>query len=320
MKKSVLFPLPLLLLVAAISRAQQPGSNAAEATPEGTLGTTITFPIERVQTPSAADLYCAGFVGKAVAKDKYVTGGLESPSTTRFANGDAIYLNGKGYEVGQQFTIVRELRDPNRYELFKGQWAALKAAGQPYEELARVKVIDTRSKMAIARIEFSCNAVIAGDFAIPFVEKAATAFHPPLRFDRYAPAGGGATGRILLAKDFDSELGTGGTVYVNLGANQGLKVGDYLRAVRTGGAMLHAQVDSLSARAAAGEPTQSKPAVLDPTMFERNRGSVVHSADMPRRGVGEIVIVGTTPTTATGMIVFSVEPVHLGDLVEVEQH
>jgi hypothetical protein len=40
---------------------------------------------------------------------------------------------------------------------------------------------------------------------------------------------------------------------------------------------------------------------------------------MPRRAVGEIVIIGTTPSTATGMVVYSVEPVHLGDRVELDQ-
>jgi hypothetical protein len=40
---------------------------------------------------------------------------------------------------------------------------------------------------------------------------------------------------------------------------------------------------------------------------------------MPRRTVGEIVIIGVTPATATGMIVFSDEPVHVGDRVELDQ-
>jgi len=31
------------------------------------------------------------------------------------------------------------------------------------------------------------------------------------------------------------------------------------------------------------------------------------------------VVIGTTPSTATGMIVFSMAPVHLGDTVEVDQ-
>jgi hypothetical protein len=39
---------------------------------------------------------------------------------------------------------------------------------------------------------------------------------------------------------------------------------------------------------------------------------------MPRRAVAEIVIVGTTPSTATGMIVYSMEPVLVGDGVELD--
>jgi hypothetical protein len=40
---------------------------------------------------------------------------------------------------------------------------------------------------------------------------------------------------------------------------------------------------------------------------------------MGQKGVGEIVIIGTTPTTATGMIVFALEPVYVGDRVELDQ-
>ena len=64
--------------------------------------------------------------------------------------------------------------------------------------------------------------------------------------------------------------------------------------------------------------TQNEPAVINPTMLDRGHGPVIHTDDMPRRGVGEIVILGTTPTTATGMIVFSLEPVHVGDTVELD--
>jgi len=35
--------------------------------------------------------------------------------------------------------------------------------------------------------------------------------------------------------------------------------------------------------------------------------------------VGEIVIIGVTNTTATGMVVFSLEDIHAGDGVEVDQ-
>ena len=314
MKRAVFFLLPLM---AGLSWAQQAPSDAP--TPNGTIATVINFPVEKVQTPSVADLYCAGFVRKPEPRSNFVTGGTESPFNTNFANGEAIYLHGRGYEVGQQYTIIRELQDPNRYELYPGQFAAMKAAGRPYEELARVRIIDTRPHMAIARIEFSCDSVAPGDLVIPYEEKQLVNFHPPLRFDRFALANGQVSGRILLAKDFDSELGAGGTVYVNIGSNQGLKIGDFLRAERLAEAVTRDAVDSLSFKADAYEMTQSEPPLVNPSFLDRGRGPVIHTDQMPRRGVGEIVIIGTTPTTATGMIVFSLEPVHVGDTVELDQ-
>jgi hypothetical protein len=314
MKNAVLF----LLLLSPLALMAQQGSSD-DATPASTVLTTVSFPTERVVTPTAADLYCAGFVSKPIeTKHQFVTGGLESPFTTRFANGEAVYLNGH-YEAGQQYAIVRELKDPNRYELFRGQWSALKAAGQPYEELARVRIIDARSKMAVAKVEFSCDTVLPGDYVVPFVEKPAMAFHAPIRFDRFLPATGQLSGRIILAKDFDSELGTGGKVYLNIGANQGLKVGDFLRASRTYQAAAHDSVDSLSFSASTQEPTQTKEIAVNPGFMDVRKGPVVHVSDMPRRAVGEIVIIGVTPATATGMIVFSDEPVHVGDRVELDQ-
>jgi len=315
MKRVVFFLLPLM---AGLSWAQQ-DMQSDEPTPGGTVSTVINFPVEKVQTPSMADLYCAGFLRKPEPRSNFVSGGTESPFNTNFANGEAIYLHGRGYEVGQQYTIIRELRDPNRYELYAGQFSALKAAGRPYEELARVRIIDTRPHTAIARIEFSCDSVAPGDLVVPYEEKKLVNFHPPLRFDRFAPANGQVTGRILLAKDFDSELGAGATVYINIGANQGLKIGDFVRAERLPGAVTRDAVDSLSFKADSYEMTQNEPPVINPTLLDRGHGPVIHSDDMPRRGVGEIVILGTTPTTASGMIVFSLEPIHVGDTVELDQ-
>jgi hypothetical protein len=313
MKKAVIF----LLLLSPMALLAQQGSN--DATPAGTVLASVNFPTERLITPTAADLNCAGFISKPIGTHhQFVAGGLESPFTTRFANGEAVYLTGK-YEAGEKYTIVRELVDPNRYELFAGQWSALKAAGQPYEELARVQVVDTRGKMAVAKVEYSCDTVLPGDYVVPFVEKPAAAFHSPMRFDRFASAGGQLSGRIILAKDFDSELGTGRTVYVNVGANQGLKVGDFLRATRSYAATANDSVDSLSFKASTKEPTQAKATLVNPGFMDRGTGPVVHVSEMPRRAVGEIVVIGVTPGTATGLIVFSMEPVHVGDRVEVDQ-
>ena len=315
MKKTGLF----VLLLATAAGAQTSDPNAFQI-PEGTTPTAYNFPIERIPTPTYADLYCAGFISKKVLPDaNFIIGGIHTPTTTHFTRGDIVYLRGAGYANGAEYEIVRALRDTNEYEMFPGQRKLLKQTGQPYEEVGRVRVVDTRSKAAIAQIEYACDGIAPGDTAIPFAEKQLVSFHGPVRFDRFLPASNKVSGRIVMGKDFDSQMGTGHKVYINVGANQGIKIGDYFRAVRTYDADLKDPVESLSFRAALAEDTQKKMASFDPQLWEKENGPVIHVRDLPRRAVGEIVIIGVTDTTATGMIVFALEDVHAGDGVELDQ-
>lgn len=312
-----------LLLLAATASWAQAGEFAAQQSvppPEGTIATTANFPIQRVQMPTYADIYCAGFISQHSMPDAhFVDGGLETPESTKYVNGDIVYLKGTGYTLGARYEILRELRDANEYEMFPGQQKLLKATGEAYAEIGVVRIVDTRSKSAIGQVEYSCDPVNPGDTAIPYQEKQMVAFHPPLRFDRFLPTRSKVSGRIVMGKDFDSELGTGQKVYFNVGSNQGVKVGDYFRAVRNYEADLLDPVDSLSFRASYSDDTQKKQASFDPGLWEKSNGPVIHVRDLPRRAVGEIVVIGTTPTTATGMIVFALEDVHAGDGVELDE-
>lgn len=321
MKKLGMLLSVLLLAMSAFAQSDNAAMDAADSdAPQGTIPNRVSFPIERMQTPTFADIYCAGFVARQLLPNvNYVAGGLETPDNTKFVNGDLIYLAGHGYQAGQQYSILRELRDPNRYELFAGQHALLKTMGQPYSELARVRIIDARSKSAVGQVEFSCDPVTPGDIAVPYAEKTPVSFHPPLRFDRFLPSDNKLNARIVMARDFDSELGTGSKVYLNVGSDHGVKVGDYFRAVRSYARDLKDPVDSLSFKAAIAEDTQKHMPSVDANMFTRNgTGPNIHVADLPRRSVGEIVILSTTPTTATGMVVFALEDVLIGDGVELD--
>jgi len=310
----------LLVLLLATAAWAQSGTEGVTDAPQGTEPTKPTFPSVRVQTPTYADLYCAGFINKQILPDaNYVAGGLQTPSTTKFTRGDVVYLKGTGYSAGAEYEIVRALRDVNEYEMYPGERRLLKETGQPYEEVGRVRIVDTRNRTAIALIEYACDGVNPGDTAIPFAEKQTVTFHAPIRFDRFLPASNRLSGRVVMGKDFDSQLGTGMKVYINVGANQGVKVGDYFRAVRSYDADLRDPVDSLSFKAAMSEDTQKKMPSVDPNMFTKSNGPVIHVRDLPRRAVGEIVIIGVTPTTATGMVVFAMEDVHAGDGVELDQ-
>ena len=77
-------------------------------------------------------------------------------------------------------------------------------------------------------------------------------------------------------------------------------------------------VDSLSFKTPIYDPTQMKQAAIDPNWMTKTGGPMIHVDDMPRRAVAEIVVVGTTPATSTGMIVFAMEPLLVGDKVELD--
>jgi hypothetical protein len=304
----------LLLLLATMAVAQQPTPEVSGITP-----TNATLPVVRFETPSAADLYCAGFLSPQRLPDaNYINGGLNTPSTTKITNSEIVYLAGTGYQAGQLYTIVRELHDVNEYELFLGQKKLLASTGHPYGEIGRIRVLDTRNRSAIGEVVFSCDPINPGDVLIPFVEKQPIAFRAPSLFVRFLPSTDKLNGRIVLGKDFDGFLGTGGKLYTNLGSNQGVKVGDYFRVVRAYTADLNDPVDSLSFKASVSEDTQARMPSFEAGRFTQNNGPNIHVANLPRRGVGEVVVLSVTPTSSTAMVVFALEDVHAGDGVELD--
>ena len=310
----------LLLMVTATLAVAQQSTTAITPDASGIINTSVNVPFVRFQTPTAADIYCAGFLTKDRVPDaNYVNGGLQTPTSTKFETGELVYLAGTGYQAGQLYSIIREMRDVNEYEIYPGERKVLAAAGRPYGEIGRVRVVDTRSHSAIAQVEFSCDPINPGDVALPFVEKPPVAFRVPGHFDRFAPANGKLSGRIVLGKDFDSVLGTGMKLYMNMGSNQGVKVGDYFRVVRSYTATLRDPVDSLSFKARTSEDTQMRPPAFEANRFTKTKGPNIHVGDLPRRAVGEVVVLNVTPTSSSAMVVFALEDVYAGDWVEQDE-
>jgi hypothetical protein len=317
MKKTGLL---LLLMVTATLASSQQSITTSTPDADGIVHTSVNVPFVRFQTPTAADIYCAGFITKDRIPDaNYVNGGLQTPTSTKFEMGELVYLAGTGYQAGQLYSIVREIRDVNEYEIYPGMRKILATVGRPYGEIGRVRILDTRSHSAIAQVEFNCDPINPGDVAVPFVEKPPVSFHVPGHFDRFAPASGKLNGRIVLGRDFDAFLGTGMTLYMNVGSNQGVKVGDYFRVVRSYQATLEDPVDSLSFKAQTSEDTQVRPPTFEAGRFTKTKGPNIHVGDLPRRAVGEVVVLGVTPTASSAMVVFALEDVHAGDTVELDE-
>ena len=262
---------------------------------------------ERVQASSYADMYCSGFItNESHGKGSYVVAGADAPHQTQFQKGDIVFLEGSGLQEGYRLSVIRELRDPNRSQAFAGQAAAISALGQPYAELGRLRVTAIREKAAIAQVEYSCSPIVAGDIVVPFQERAPVSYPVSTALERFPAAAGSLTARIVMAKDFDYILGTGQKVYLSAGADKGVKVGDYFRAVRSYDPAYMDDVGALSYKVPQSEETQKSNAAITREKF----------AALPRRALARMIVINVTPTSSTAMITFALESVEVGDAVE----
>ncbi|MGI9101158.1 MAG: hypothetical protein ACR2IF_01825 [Terriglobales bacterium] len=263
---------------------------------------------ERAMAPSYSDLYCSGYLSKqAPAAGNVIVAALESPDTTQYATGDTVFLEGSGYQEGSRYTVVRALKDSNKRAAFPGQAAAISAAGQPYAELGRVRVTAMRGKIAVGVVEFACEVIAPGDAVVPFQEKSPVAYRPKTKFEVF-PGETGVAARIVMAKDFDTVVATGQKVYLNIGADKGVKPGDYFRVVHNYDPLKMEPVEALSFKAPQSEDTQKYAVRVPPGKY----------AELPRHAVAEIIVLAVTPTSATGMITYAEQSVNVGDTVEME--
>jgi len=264
---------------------------------------------ERAAAPSYTDMYCSGFLSKqSINKSNYVLAGLDTPQQTQFSQGDTIYLEGSGYQEGARFSVLRELRDPNVSDFYPGQRAAVASVGQPYGERGRVRVIAVRDKVAIAQVEFSCSDIVAGDLVVPFEEKPSIQFRPAQKFDQFPTGPTNVTARIVMAHEFDTVVAPGQKVYLNVGADKGVKIGDYFRVVRGYDPAKGHRVEALAYKMPYVDDTQKTPLKVPPGKY----------ASLPRHVVAEMIVLNVTATSATAMITNAVEHVNVGDTVELE--
>ena len=136
---------------------------------------------------------------------------------------------------------------------------------------------------------------------------------PPPSSTRFpTPGTSDLTARIVLARDFDSQIGYRNAVYINAGSGQGVKVGDHFRAMRSYDPKRIDPVDAISyGYNDVYDDTQKN---FKPTFPLFNHHS--QEAQLPSRMVGELVVVSVTPTSSTLLVSNALETIDLGDMVE----
>jgi len=258
--------------------------------------------------PGYTAVYCSGFVKDTkLPNDLYVISGEQPGYKIVYAQGENVYINhgsDNGVRVGDRFMVVRQVEDPANMEWFKGQTKITKAMGNLYADIGQLRVVSVLPKTSIAEVSFSCAEMIRGDIARPFEERPTPPYKEIGAFDHFAPVSGKPVGTVVTSANFQQSQGQGTTMYVNLGAAQGVKVGDYMRFFRFQGK------DIETAPQTKGYQYQLYGYGSTPTRYEWK--------DLPREVLGEGIVLNASRNAATIFVTFSSAEVYPGDNAEIE--
>jgi hypothetical protein len=267
-----------------------------------------TRSISETATPDYTAVYCSGFVtDEKVPAEVRLISGEESSDKIVFVSGDYVYINrgsAQGVRVGDRFSILRPDQDPTEVPWFKWQGKLLKAMGTLFTDAGQVQITTVHPNVSIGMVKFSCDYVQRGDIALPMTERPMPPFKSAEKFDNFAPVSGKSVGMLVAGRDYTQSYGKNSTVYVNLGTNQGVKVGDYLRVFRYQG--------STSATSANFPDFQY-------SMYGFGSTPVKYKwNDLPRQVLGEGIVMNVTHNACAVFITYSRMDMYSGDYVEIE--
>jgi hypothetical protein len=267
-----------------------------------------TRPLSGSVSPDYSAVYCSGFVtDEKVPAEVRLISGEDSADKIVFVSGDYVYINrgaAQGVRVGDRFSILRPDQDPTEVPWFKWQGKLLKAMGTLYSDAGQVQITTVHPNVSIGMVKFSCDYVQRGDIALPMTERPTPPFKSAEKFDNFAPVSGKSVGMLVAGRDYTQSYGRNSTVYVNLGTNQGVKVGDYLRVFRYQG-------------------TTSATSVNFPdfqySMYGFGSTPVKYKwNDLPRQVLGEGIVMNVTHNACAVFITYSRQDMYSGDYVEIE--
>lgn len=145
------------------------------------------------------------------------------------AEGETVYMNGgseQGVKVGDRFLILKTVARKVQHPATKHKM------GDVVQQVGVLRVVTPQPKGSVAIIERCLDGVEVGDHLVRFTEPANLPLQ--LRTDITDPVKVAPNSAVVVfARDAHQHTANGDMVIVDKGANDGLKVGDVLLAVRT---------------------------------------------------------------------------------------
>lgn len=309
-----------LAIFSAMSLAQGPDQMSPKL---------VVEPAKPMTAAGQNNLYCAGYVQHSpIETSNRLVGAVEEQELFNYAQNDVVYLNigsSKGARVGDTFSVVRP---KGKVET---RWTSKGDLGFYVQEVGLVELIRVKNEVSVAKVKMSCDSMMLGDLVQPMPQRSSPMHQARGPLDRYADPSGKAVGRLFMARDGQEAITRDQIVYIDLGADNNVRVGDYLTVFRPlgkGHLFISDEKETTSAR---DEGYQSR--VYRGGKFsnqaarksgDQARGKVVTTeaakAGRPdiRKIVGEILVLNVKEKTATAVITRTAQEIHTGDWVELQ--
>lgn len=276
------------------------------------------------------NLYCAGYIQRSeLDTSKEIVGATEEKDRHIYAEGDELYINAgavNGVKAGDMFAVIRPRGK------VKSKWSKKKSLGHYVQELGAVEVFKVMRDVSVARVKSSCGVILFGDLVTKIPARKSPMFVKRPALEKYAQSSGKASGNIVMARDGVELIGREQIVYLDLGREDSISVGDYMTVYRelgTGNIYGRPHIEGIDNKAAGYESdryrgerysiqsTRKKGAKADGSTVS-SKDALSRRPEKLRRVVGELIILNVMEKTATAMIVRNASEIHTGDKVELQ--
>jgi len=270
------------------------------------------------------NVHCAGYVTNSpMDTSSRLVGGWNEQDGWLYSQGQFLYLNTTGAKVGDRFAVVRPRGKVNT------KWSSKGSLGMYVQEVGSIEVVRVKGDHAVAKVHRSCDNFLLGDLVRPMETREVPMWAQRPALDVFADPSGKAKGRLFMARDNQEVLSRDNIVYVDLGAEDSVNVGDYLTVFRPlgkGNLSGNTTNESVSGGefgsrqySGGGFSNQSSR-----KSGENAGGKAITTgqakADRPdlRKVVGELVVLNVKERTATAVVVRTAQEIHTGDWVEIQ--
>jgi hypothetical protein len=275
------------------------------------------------------NLYCAGYIQSGpINTDHQIVGGNDEADAHQYSQNNFLYINlgaHQGAKVGDVYAVVRPRGQ------VKSEWTDKSNIGFYVQELGAVEVVNVKNDVSVVKVTSSCDSFLMGDLVERIDQRIPPVYEKRPALDLFAPMSGGPQGRILMSRDGAEMIARDFIVYVDLGADDNVRVGDHLtifRPLGSGNVYKGPERESVTSRDYLNQSRIYKGGTFG-SDAGRKRGEYARGKEMTtskakegrpdlRKVVGEAVVLNVKEKTATVVVTRNAQEIHTGDWVEVQ--